>query len=222
MSIIQKTKDMYAKLGSLLTIQDIVLLWMRLWIAKIFFTSGRTKVGAADTDPLLPLETAIEKMRALAGSEEAYAPFGAALTDEQGYYVSELTDFANQFAPETGLAEAIELEFAPTGFDEFIASISPNESAVMLFEEEYQVPLLDPAFAAKLAVLGETFLPILLIFGLGARLGAFGLLIMTAVIQMVYPNLFYDHMVWAAALIGILLLGPGKVSLDAVIGPKLK
>lgn len=222
MNFVQTIRNIYEKLGSMVSLQDIVLLWMRLWVAKIFYTSGRTKVGPPSDDPLISLDESISVMRDLTGSDAAFAPFANALTDDAGYYVSELTEFADQFAPDSGLTEKIEQTFAPTSFDHLMATISPNENAVLLFEDEYQVPLLDPAFAAKMAVLGETFLPILLIFGLGARFGALGLLVMTGVIQMVYPNLFYDHMVWAAALLGVLTLGPGKISLDAVIGPKLK
>lgn len=217
MNISDSIKSLFAKLNGLITPPDATLLFLRLWVAKIFYTSGRTKVGPANEDPLISLDESISTMQNLVGNDAAFAPFQAALTDEQGYYVSELTEFADQFASGTGLVEKIEQEFAPTSFDHLLATVSPNENAVLLFQDEYQVALLSPEFAAQLAVLGETFLPFMLILGLGARFGAFGLLIMTLVIQFVYPASFYDHMVWAAALIAVLLLGPGKISLDRLI-----
>ena len=64
-----------------------------------------------------------------------------------------------------------------------------NDTALFLFQEEYQLPLIDPAAAAALATLGEHLLPVMLLMGLATRLGAAGLLIMTLVIQLlVYPS----------------------------------
>ena len=93
-----------------------------------------------------------------------------------------------------------------------------TENTVFLFEEEYRVPLLPPETAALLATIGEHVFPIMLVVGLGARLGAFGLLGMTAVIQLfVYPLSWPDHLLWTSALLLILSYGPGKFSLDHLI-----
>jgi putative oxidoreductase len=84
-----------------------------------------------------------------------------------------------------------------------------------LFRDEYQLPLLAPELGATLAALGEHALPLLILLGLGTRFAALGLLVMTAVIQLlVYPGAWPTHGVWAAVLLWLMALGPGAVSLD--------
>ncbi len=96
------------------------------------------------------------------------------------------------------------------------------ENSLFLFEEEYNLPLLDPAVAGQLAVIGETLFPLMLMFGVLTRFGALGLIGMTAVIQfLVYPGSFYEHIVWFAALLAILARGPGRISVDNFVGPML-
>ena len=79
-----------------------------------------------------------------------------------------------------------------------------------------------PVLSAHLAAIGEHVLPFLLVLGLLTRLGAAGLIAMTLVIQlMVFPTM--DHwlhvaMYWLAILAAILALGPGRLSLDHVLG----
>ena len=96
--------------------------------------------------------------------------------------------------------------------------LSLSDSAKMLFEYEYQVPFLSADVAATMALYLETFSPILLIVGLASRLSAIPLLVMTAVIQLfVYPGSWTDHIMWAIALIFIILRGPGIISIDHLI-----
>lgn len=55
------------------------------------------------------------------------------------------------------------------------------------------------------AVIAEHILPVLLVFGLFARVSALGLLVMTAVIQIfVFPGAWVTHGLWAAALLVVL------------------
>ena len=92
------------------------------------------------------------------------------------------------------------------------------DSAVFLFREEYQLPLLAPEWGAAMAATGEHVLPVLILLGLGTRFAALGLLAMTAVIQfLVYPGAYATHGVWAAVLLWLLARGPGVVSLDHVL-----
>lgn len=89
------------------------------------------------------------------------------------------------------------------------------DSAVFLFEHEYALPLIPPAWAATMAALAEHVLPILILLGLATRLSALGLLVMTLVIQVfVYPGAYPTHGVWATVLLYLMARGPGAVSID--------
>jgi putative oxidoreductase len=92
------------------------------------------------------------------------------------------------------------------------------EFTVLLFRDEYRVPLLDPAAAARIAMVQELTIPILLFLGLATRLVTLPLLGMILVIQIfVYPSAFNDHLVWGAILLLLLTRGPGVFSLDHLI-----
>ena len=99
-------------------------------------------------------------------------------------------------------------------------------STVEAFTDYYPVPFLNPNFAAISGTAGELILPVLLVFGLLSRLGAAGLLVMTAVIQFGVPADYgiqnNDHYFWMFLLGMILLKGPGKLSLDHLIMKWLK
>lgn len=95
---------------------------------------------------------------------------------------------------------------------------SLGENTFVLFENEYNVPLLPTALAAHGASLAEFVLPILLFLGLGTRFAALGLLAMTLVIQIfVYPGAYVVHGTWAAILIMLIKFGPGKIALDHIV-----
>jgi len=92
------------------------------------------------------------------------------------------------------------------------------EFTILLFRDEYKVPLLAPELAARMAMVQELTLPILLFIGLGTRLATLPLFGMLLVIQtLVYPNAWADHLFWASALLIILSRGPGVFSLDHLI-----
>ena len=93
-----------------------------------------------------------------------------------------------------------------------------SDSALSLFQEEYALPLIPPAWAATLAAVAEHVLPVLILIGLATRLSALGLLGMTLVIQVfVYPGAYPAHGVWATVLLYLIAKGPGKLSVDAWI-----
>jgi putative oxidoreductase len=92
------------------------------------------------------------------------------------------------------------------------------EFTVKLFEDEYRVPLLDPAVAARIAMIQELTIPILLFLGLATRFATVPLLGMIAVIQIfVFPNAYNDHLVWGSILVLVLTRGPGVFSVDYLI-----
>ena len=93
-----------------------------------------------------------------------------------------------------------------------------TDSTFFLFAEEYNVPLLPPEVAAYMATFAEHVFSVLLVIGLASRFSAASLLIMTLVIQFfVYPNLWPDHTMWAAAMMFVIARGPGSLSLDHLI-----
>jgi putative oxidoreductase len=93
-----------------------------------------------------------------------------------------------------------------------------NESAVLLFENEFQLPLLNPVFAAHITALAEHVFPILLVIGLATRYTALALLVMTAVIQIfVFPDAWPTHGTWIACFLILMARGPGEISLDYLI-----
>ena len=97
------------------------------------------------------------------------------------------------------------------------------ELTVQLFADEYKVPVLPPELAAYLGTAAELVCPVLILLGLGARLGAAALLGMTFVIQVfVYPSNWSEHLLWASILLTILAHGPGRLSLDHLIARRLR
>jgi putative oxidoreductase len=98
---------------------------------------------------------------------------------------------------------------------------SLSDSARMLFQEEYRLPLIPPELAAWLAAGAEHLLPMLLVLGLATRLSAACLLGMTATIQIfVYPDAWPTHLTWVGVLLPLLASGAGRWSLDHVLATK--
>jgi putative oxidoreductase len=99
-----------------------------------------------------------------------------------------------------------------------VAGLHLKPSAVALFENEYQLPLIDPTAAAYVSAFSEHFFPILLVIGLATRFSALALLLMTAVIEIfVYPYAWPTHGVWATCFLLVIARGPGWLSLDHLI-----
>ncbi len=93
-----------------------------------------------------------------------------------------------------------------------------TDSAIVLFRDEYALPLIHPEIAAYLAAFAEHFFPILLVIGLASRFSALALLFMTAVIEfLVYPDAWPTHGVWATCFLLVIARGPGAFSLDYLI-----
>lgn len=92
-------------------------------------------------------------------------------------------------------------------------------STYYLFEHDYALPLIPPEIAALLAAGAEHLLPALMILGLLTRVAALGLIGMTAVIEIfVYPEAWVTHGLWVSALFALVVLGPGRLSLDRGLG----
>ena len=92
------------------------------------------------------------------------------------------------------------------------------ELTMLLFRDEYQVPLFDPALAARMATFNELTFSTLLALGLATRMATLPFLGMIAVIQtFVYPQAWVEHLTWASILVLLLTRGPGAISIDHLI-----
>lgn len=92
-------------------------------------------------------------------------------------------------------------------------------STWFLFEHEYALPLIPFTWAAVMATLAEHLFSVLLVAGLFTRFAAAALLVMTAVIQIfVYPQAWVTHGLWAASFLAVMAYGPGRISLDRLLG----
>ncbi len=89
------------------------------------------------------------------------------------------------------------------------------EVTLLLFRDEYKVPVFDPTLMARIATFNELTFSTLLFLGLATRLATLPFLGMIAVIQtFVYPNAWIEHLVWTSILLFLLTRGGGAVSVD--------
>jgi putative oxidoreductase len=123
------------------------------------------------------------------------------------------------------LRVALAVPFYKSGLTKWDGFLSLSPAAAFLFEDqfklhvfgnEYELPA--PEILALLDGIAEIVLPILLVIGLATRFSAFGLLGMTAVIQLVVPDGWANfHLPWAAMAMAIIAMGPGALSVDRLI-----
>lgn len=101
-----------------------------------------------------------------------------------------------------------------------LTKLASWQSTVVLFRDEYRVPVLPPEIAAALAASVELTCPVLLVLGLATRLATLPMLGMTFVIEaFVYPEDWIEHLIWASLLLFILTRGAGAISLDRWLAP---
>lgn len=106
-----------------------------------------------------------------------------------------------------------------------LTKIADWDTTLALFADEYHVPLLPTHVAAIAGTFGELFFPILLIMGIFGRCSALSLSVINTVavlsLSEIAPAALQQHQFWGALLIGVLLWGPGKWSVDAWWWPKV-
>jgi len=113
---------------------------------------------------------------------------------------------------------AVAAPFFLSGRTKVEGFLTLKDSTFYLFAEEYRVPLLPSDLAAYAATWAEHALPILIVLGLLTRPAAFGLLVMTAVIQLfVVPAGWPTHLLWLAPLVYLIARGPGAWSVDRLL-----
>jgi putative oxidoreductase len=117
---------------------------------------------------------------------------------------------------------AIRLWVANAFFKSGLTKIASWDSTVLLFTYEYQVPLLSPETAAYLGTFTELAFPLFLALGLAGRPAALVLFVFNIVAVISYPGLMeagvQEHLVWGLMLLVTLGHGPGRLSLDHLIG----
>jgi putative oxidoreductase len=122
------------------------------------------------------------------------------------------------------LRVALAVPFWRSGVLKWDGFLRLNDTAVTLFTDEFKLHLPGgpyafpaPAAMAFLSGCGEIVFPILLVFGLGTRFAALGLLFMTAIVELTIPDGWPVHITWAAMALAIVAWGPGRVSVDYLI-----
>ena len=120
---------------------------------------------------------------------------------------------------------ALALPFFRSGLTRWDGFLSVSAGTQYLFEEQFKLHIFGqlygfpaPDTLALLVGLAEITLPVLLLIGFATRFSALGLLVMTGVIQLVFPDGWANfHLYWAALALAIMALGPGPLSLDHLI-----
>jgi putative oxidoreductase len=114
---------------------------------------------------------------------------------------------------------AARLYLAQVFFLSGLTKLRDWDITLALFADEYHVPLLPTELAAWLGTGGELVLPVLLALGLFGRFAALGLFVVNAVavisLAEIGPAALQQHQFWGSLLLGLLLWGPGRWSLDA-------
>jgi putative oxidoreductase len=141
--------------------------------------------------------------------------------------------FASLYCKSAGLIDKLQpllllgfrLYVARVFFLSGLTKIHDWSITLALFTDEYHVPLLPPAVAATMGAATELSMPILLALGLGTRFGAFVLFFFNIIAVISYPALpdiaIKDHILWGTMILVLLLCGPGKISLDHLLGRRL-
>jgi putative oxidoreductase len=100
-----------------------------------------------------------------------------------------------------------------------LTKIRDWDTTLLLFSDDYRVPLLSPAVAAVMGTAGELGLPVLLALGLFGRFGALGLSVVNVMAVLSLPDMpepaFMLHVFWGSLLLLVAAFGPGRFSLDA-------
>lgn len=110
-----------------------------------------------------------------------------------------------------------------------LTKIQSWETTKMLFEYEYEVPVLSPGLAAYLGTAAELGLPVLLAIGLASRFTALALFLFNIVAVIAYASFLLgdegaaglqQHILWGVMMLITLFHGPGKLSLDYLLCKK--
>ncbi|MGM3276786.1 DoxX family protein [Ralstonia sp. 24A2] len=95
------------------------------------------------------------------------------------------------------------------------------DTTVLLFTEEYKVPLLPPMLAAAVGTFGELVFPSLMLIGIVPRLAAAGLFFVNVVAALSYwaslsASAIEFHFVWGVLIAIVATVGPGWLALQTL------
>ncbi len=119
------------------------------------------------------------------------------------------------------VALAFRLWVARVFFVSGLTKIQSWTTTLVLFEHEYNVPLLPPALAAYLGTAAELVLPVFIALGLLSRYTVAALFVFNIIAAISYPDIsaagIKDHWVWGVMLLALFVYGPGKLSIDTLL-----
>lgn len=126
------------------------------------------------------------------------------------------------FAAPPVLRIALALPFFRSGLTRWDGFGTLSAGTLFLFENQFKLHIFGnlydfpmPDTSAFLVGTAEIVLPVLLVLGVFTRLVALALLVMTCVIQLVFPDGWANfHLYWASIALAIMALGPGPISFD--------
>jgi putative oxidoreductase len=124
----------------------------------------------------------------------------------------------------------IRLYVARVFFLSGLTKVRDWDTTLLLFSDEYHVPLLPTPLAAFAGTAGELVFPVLLALGLATRFSAFGLSMVNVMAVVSYWHVLgqedaaaalAQHVHWGVLLLVPLLHGPGRLSLDSLVWRRL-
>lgn len=104
------------------------------------------------------------------------------------------------------------------------------DSTLELFRSEYHVPLLPPPVAAVTGAFGELFFPLLIVLGIGSRIGPLGLFFVNVMAVVSYRQVLLaegfeaalaQHVLWGFMLAFLVVFGNGRWSLDRLLAARV-
>ena len=110
-------------------------------------------------------------------------------------------------------------------FSSGLTKLRDWESTLLLFEYEYQVPVLPFELAAYLGTAAEIVLPLLLMAGLASRFSAFGLFFVNIVavisLEEIAAVAYAEHVLWGVLLAQVVIFNGGRLALDRFVESQL-
>ena len=113
---------------------------------------------------------------------------------------------------------ALRIWVAKVFFMSGLTKIQSWDTTIMLFQYEYNVPILSPILAAYMGTAAELTLPVLLLAGFLSRPTALALFVFNIVAAISYADIspagINQHVMWGVMLAVTFFHGAGKISID--------